>query len=85
MKALHYFSQGKPILATNLSCNSKLIENYKSGLLVELNVDEMSKGIEKMVMDGEFCKSLENYIINEKIGTQKKANEGINDLFLNLK
>jgi len=85
MKALHYFSQGKPILATNLSCNSKLIENYKSGLLVEPNVDAMSKGIEKMVNEEEFRKSLEFYILQEKIGTQEKANEGMQDLVLNLK
>ncbi|WP_135606168.1 glycosyltransferase [Methanococcoides sp. NM1] len=85
MKALHYFSQAKSILATNLSCNSKLVENNKSGLLVEPNVDDMSKGIQKMVNDEEFRKSLEYYILEGKIGTQEKANEGMQDLVLNLK
>ena len=85
MKAQHYFSQAKSILATNLSCNSKVIENNKSGLLVEPNVDDMVKGIEKMVNDGEFRKSLEYYLLEEKIGTQEKANEGMQNLILNLK
>lgn len=85
MKALHYFSQGKSILATNLSCNSKLIENYKSGLLVEPDVNDMVNGIEKMVNDDEFHKSLEQYIVEEKIGSQEKANESIASLLSRMK
>ncbi len=77
MKALHYFSQGKSILATNLSCNSKLIEDYKSGLLVKPNTTDMANGIDKMVKDEKFRKKLEGYISKEKIGSQEKADEGV--------
>lgn len=85
MKALHYFSQGKSILATNLSCNYKLIENYKSGLLVNLDINDMANGIEKMVNDDNFREFLEQHIVEEKIGSQEKADEGMQDLILNLK
>jgi glycosyltransferase involved in cell wall biosynthesis len=80
MKALHYFSQGKSILGTDLSCNRKVIEDRKSGLLVKPNADSMKDGIEKMVEGKEFRKSLEEYIEKEGIGKQERANEGVQKL-----
>lgn len=75
IKALHYFSQGKSILGTNLSCNSRLIKNNKNGLLVEPKIYEMSKGIKKLVEEKMFLKSLESFIKVQKIGIQEKTNE----------
>lgn len=83
IKALHYFSQGKPILATNLTCNSKMIENTKTGLLVPVSEKAMSEGIKKMTEDKEFRDSLENNIRKEKIAQQEKANKGVLDLVNN--
>lgn len=85
MKALHYFSQGKAILGTDLSCNRKVVENKKSGLLVKPNADSMRDGIEKMVEGKEFRKSLEEYIEKEGIGKQERANEGVEKLVKNIK
>jgi glycosyltransferase involved in cell wall biosynthesis len=85
MKALHYFSQGKSVLATDLSCNRKVIENNKSGYLVEATVDGIKEGLKRMVEDVEFRKSLEECIISESIGKQEKANEGVRQLVKNIK
>jgi len=85
MKALHYFSQGKSILGTDLSCNRKVIEDRKSGYLVEATVDGMKEGLKRMVEDMRFRKSLEEYIIREGIGKQERANEGVEKLVKNIK
>jgi len=84
MKALHYFSQGKAILGTCLSCNKKVIEDNRCGYLVEPNVEEFSKGIDRMVKDIEFRDKLEEYIKKKGIGSQQKANEGVVKLLDNL-
>lgn len=84
MKALHYYSQEKCILATDLTCNSKLIRNLQTGLLVENNKPEMVRGIERLVTDDNFRKQLEENILREKIGIQERTNEQMKKIFDNL-
>jgi len=83
MKALHYYSQGKSILATDFTCNSKLIKNLETGLLVKNEKTEMVAGIKKMVVDGAFRHKLERNVIKEKIGMQEKTNEQMKFFFNN--
>jgi len=85
MKALHYFSQGKAILGTDLSCNNKVIENNKSGYLVKATVEGMKEGLKRMVDDREFREGLEEYIKEEGIGKQERANEGVRELVKNIR
>ena len=83
LKALHYFAQGKSILATNLSCNAKLINHKKTGILVEVNINAMYEGLKMMVQNGDLRKRLERNIIQLGIGSQDKIN-AIMDDFLSI-
>ena len=85
MKALHYFSQGKAILGTVLSCNRKVIEDNRSGLLVNANVKGMSEGLKRMIDNVKLRDRFEKYIIREGIGKQEKANEAVEKLVNNIK
>jgi hypothetical protein len=62
-----------------------VIEDRKSGYLVEATVDGMKEGLKRMVGDVEFRKGLEEYIVREGIGKQEKANEGVRQLVKNIK
>lgn len=77
MKAMHYFSCGKSILATNLSCNEKVIRHNETGFLVSPSREAMVNGIATLVQNEQLRLSLEKNVRQKAIGTEKKTDKVI--------
>ena len=69
---------GKTILATNLSCNRKLIEHDKTGYIVDKTTDSLCEGLKKMSENINFRVQLEN---NVKSNIAGQMNLDDNELF----
>ena len=57
LKALQYMAMGLPVVASNLGCNERVIENNVSGLLVD-NKDEWYNSIAKLIEDNNLRRFL---------------------------
>ena len=57
LKALQYMAMGLPVVASNLGCNERVIENNVSGLLVN-NMKEWYKSISNLIENNQLRKFL---------------------------
>jgi len=57
LKALQYMAMGLPVVASNLGCNERVIENNVSGLLVDTK-DDWYNSIAKLIEDNNLRRSL---------------------------
>ena len=57
LKALQYMALGLPVVASNLGCNERVIENNVSGLLVN-DMDEWYKSISNLIEKNELRRLL---------------------------
>ncbi len=80
MKALHYFSQGKAVLATDLSCNKKMIIRNKTGYLCSTDTAGIINGL-KIMQDTVFIKEMEDNIRKLGIGSQNLTDRNMLEFF----
>ena len=57
LKALQYMAMGLPVVASNLGCNERVIENNFSGLLVDTK-DDWYNSISKLIEDNNLRRFL---------------------------
>ena len=57
LKALQYMAMGLPVVASNLGCNERVIENNVSGLLVN-DMNEWYKSISNLIEKNELRRLL---------------------------
>ncbi|WP_282937463.1 glycosyltransferase [Paenibacillus sp. RC67] len=62
----------KPILVTNFSTAKDQIHDGKDGLIVEMNVDAIVEGIEKLIIDNGLRRNLESNLSKLKLGTEEE-------------
>ena len=66
---------GKPILITNYPTSKSQIEDGKEGLICDLSVEGIAKGIEKLYRDSDLRNSLINHIQKEDYSNDDELNK----------
>ena len=70
----------KPILITNFSTAKDQISNGEDGLIVDMDVDSIVKGLEILINDENLRSKLVNNLSKEQLGTENEINK-LYDLF----
>ena len=70
----------KPILITNFSTAKDQISNGEDGLIVDMDVDSIVKGLEVLINDENLKSKLVNNLSKEQLGTENEINK-LYDLF----
>ena len=70
----------KPILITNFSTAKDQISNGEDGLIVDMDVDSIVKGLEVLINDENLRGKLVNNLSKEQLGTENEINK-LYDLF----
>ena len=65
----------KPILITNFSTAKDQISNGEDGLIVDMNVDSIVKGLEKLINDTDLRNKLTKNLSKEQLGTENEINK----------
>lgn len=65
----------KPILITNFSTAKDQISDGKNGLIVDMNVDSIVIGLEKLINNKELRNKLTNNLLKEQLGTESEINK----------
>ncbi len=65
----------KPILITNYSTAKDQINNNKNGLIVEMDVNSIANGIEKIITDKNKTDELIENLSKEELGTEGEINK----------
>ena len=65
----------KPILITNFSTVKDQISNGEDGLIVDMNVDSIVKGLEKLINDTDLRNKLTKNLSKEQLGTENEINK----------
>jgi glycosyltransferase involved in cell wall biosynthesis len=63
---------GKPILVTNFSTAKDQVQHGKTGLIVEMNVEDVTRGIEKLILDKELRNTLTENLTRVELGTEEE-------------
>lgn len=61
---------GKPILVTNFSTATDQIQHGKTGVIVEMNAENVARGIEKLILDKELRNTLTENLAKIELGTE---------------
>lgn len=69
-----------PIVTTNFTGASEQIKNYKTGLIVNFDVDEIYAAIKELLDNNSLKEEIKSNLINESIDTSSEI-EKINNLF----
>ena len=65
----------KPILITNFSTAKDQISNGENGLIVDMDIDSIFKGLEELINDEDLRNKLTNNLSKEKLGTENEINK----------
>ena len=65
----------KPILITNFSTAKDQISNGENGLIVDMDIDSIFKGLEILINDENLRNKLTNNLSKEKLGTENEINK----------
>ncbi|MCQ6275292.1 glycosyltransferase [Bacillus sp. V3B] len=65
----------KPIIVTNYETAKDQITNEINGLIVDMNEQGLSEGIERLIQNQDFKHSFINNLSNEQLGTENEINK----------
>lgn len=70
----------KPIVTTNFTGSSEQIKNYKTGLIVNFDIDEIYSAIKELLDDNSLMAGIKDNLMSESVDTSLEM-EKFNDLF----
>ncbi|KRE97074.1 glycosyl transferase family 1 [Paenibacillus sp. Soil766] len=65
----------KPIVVTNFSTVNSQITNEKNGLIVEMNSQDIYKGIKKLINNNNLRQQISSNLMLENVGTEEEINK----------
>jgi hypothetical protein len=74
MKVLHYFSQNRPTLATDLRCNRHFIQDRVNGELVAVDEQRFAEALHRWICDENYLATLRQNLEKSELGGQSLAN-----------
>ena len=63
---------GKPILVTNFSTAKDQIQHGKTGVIVDMNAEDVARGIENLILDKELRNTLTGNLTKVELGTEEE-------------
>lgn len=65
----------KPIVVTNFQTAKDQIQNGINGLIVDMSVEKIAEGIEKLILDNELKNTLKENLSKEHLGTELEVDK----------
>lgn len=81
MKIYHYLANNKPVLATNLTCNTKILEEGKNAYFVNSEINDISKGIKEISKNVKHMKKLDWFTKKSDKGSQELVNSRLSRIY----